>query len=137
MKNNMLVLLNCPEDIESHLQEIREIAQKYEIGHISLARITFPFGTRVRNIVAPHKLEMAARMSDESVSRYLSRISLTLEVRDINVESVANGIPATDINRFIEKHNFHLIVKIGESPVLSHWSAKSLVGIHTIPVKNI
>ncbi len=135
MKNNMLVLLDRPEDIEGRLSELREIAKTHGIRKISLVRVLLPFNSRVRSRVAPHKLDMAAQMSDEAVSRYLSGIAHTLSAEDINVEPIISGIPATDINRFIEKRKFHLIVKIGESSALSRWSAEGLPGIRTVLMK--
>ncbi len=76
-------------------------------------------------------------MSDESAGRYLSRIARTLSSGDIKVEIISTGILATDINNFIEKHNFHLIVRAEGSSGLSRWSAESLAGIRAIPMNNI
>ena len=137
MKNNMLVLLNCPEDIESHLSELREIAKTHEITNITLARVVTPFGSRIRSRVAPHKLDMAARMSDEAASRYLSKIAHALSAGDINVELTGTGIPAAEINKFIEKNDFDLIVGVGGRSGLSRWPAEDLIGTRTVLMNDI
>ncbi len=107
---SMLVLLDRPEDIESRLSELREIAVKHKVAKVYLARVARTFGSRVRSIVAPHKLEMAARMSDDAASRYLSVISDKLRTGGIDVEPISTGILATEIKEFIDKNNFDLIV---------------------------
>lgn len=70
----MLALLNRPEDNEGHLTELREIAKTQGMAKVYLARVSHAFCSRVRSIVAPHKLDMAARMSDAAVGKYLSRM---------------------------------------------------------------
>ncbi len=132
----MLVLMNRL-DIEGHLSELREIAKTHGITNITLARVLTPFGSRIRSRVAPHKLGMAARMSDESAGRYLSKIAHTLSAGDINVELISAGILAGEINRFIEKHNFHLIVRAEGRSGLSRWSAEGLIGTRAVPMNNI
>ena len=136
MKNNMLVLFNHPEDIESHLSELKEIAKTHEIVKISLARVSPPFGSRIRSRVAPHKLDMATRMSDESASRYLSTIARALRAENVDCELISTGIPATEINSFIEKHDFHLIVRVEGRTGLSRWSAEGLIGTRVVGMNN-
>jgi hypothetical protein len=136
VKNNMLVLLNRPEDIESHLSELIDIAKTHEIASISLVRVSPPFGSRTRSRVAPHKLNMATRMSDEAVTRYLFKIADTLHEEGVDCEPISSSISAMEINRFIEKHDFHLIVRVEGRSGLSRWSAEGLIGTRVVPMNN-
>jgi nucleotide-binding universal stress UspA family protein len=107
---SMLVLLDRPEDIEGRLSELREIAVKHKVAKVYLARVSRTFGSRVRSIVAPHKLDMAARMSDAAASKHLSRIADALGTSGVNAEPISTGILASEIKEFIDKNNFDLIV---------------------------
>ncbi len=107
---SMLVLLDRPEDIEGRLSELREIAVKHKVTKVYLARVSRTFGSRVRSIVAPHKLDMATRMGDEAASRYLSKIADELRKGGLDVEAISASIPVGEIARFIEKSNIDLFV---------------------------
>ena len=76
-------------------------------------------------------------MSDEAASRYLSKIAHALSAGDINVEPISTGIPAAEINKFIEKHDFNLIVSAEGRSGLSRWPAEGLIGTRTVPMNNI
>jgi hypothetical protein len=108
--NNMLVLLNRLEIIEDYLSKIREIAKTHGIEKVYLARVSCAFGSRIRSRVAPHKLDMAAKMSDEAASRYLSKVADDLRKDGLDVEPITAGIPAKGIHDFIKKNNVNLIV---------------------------
>ena len=107
---NMLVLLNRPEDIEHRLPQLREIAVTHKVAKVYLARVSRTFGSRARSIVAPHKLDMAAQMGDAAASRYLSKIADDLRTSGVNAEPISTGILATEIEEFIDKNDFDLIV---------------------------
>ena len=106
----MLVLLNRPEDIDGHLVELKEIAKTQGIAEMNLARVSRAFVSRARSIVALHKLDMAARMSDAAVSKYLSKIADDLRTEGIDVEPIGTGIPAVEIDEFIRRNDIDLIV---------------------------
>ncbi len=128
MKNNMLVLLNRLEDIESHLSELREIAKTHGITNITLARVLTPFGSRIRSRVAPHKLDMAARMSDEAASRYLSKIADTLRGEGVDCDPISTGIPAKRLDDFIKKNNIDLVLTSDGRSGLCRWPSGGLTG---------
>ena len=106
----MLVLLNRPEDIDGHLVELKEMVKTQGIAKMNLARILRAFGSRTRSIVAPHKLDMAARMSDAAASKYLSKIANYLRTEGIDVEPIGTGITAVEIDEFIRRNDIDLIV---------------------------
>jgi nucleotide-binding universal stress UspA family protein len=108
--NNLLVLLNRLETIEDYLSKIREIAKTHGIEKVYLTRISRAFGSRVRSRVAPHKLDMAAKMSDDAADRYLAKVADDLRKDGLDVEPIASGIPAKGIDAFIKKNNIDLIV---------------------------
>jgi len=76
---------------------------KYKVAKVYLARVSRTFGSRVRSIVAPHKLDMAARMSDAAASKHLSGIADALGARGINAEPISTGILATEIEEEAEE----------------------------------
>jgi hypothetical protein len=98
----MLVLLNRPEDIEGRLSELRKIAKTHGIAKVYLATVSRAFGSRARSIVAPHKLDVAARMSDAAASKYFSKIADELRTEGVHVEPISASIPAGEIDDFIE-----------------------------------
>jgi len=99
----MLVLLNRPEDIEGHLSELREITKMQGIAKVYLAKVPRAFRSRARSIVAPQKLDMAARMSDAAAGKYFSKIANDLRAEGVDIEPISAGIPAVEIDKFIEK----------------------------------
>ena len=125
----MLVLINRL-DIESHLSEIREIAKTHGIAKMYLAKVSPDFGSRVRSIVAPHKLDMAARMSDEAASKYLSKIADTLREEGIDCEPISTSIPAKRLDDFIEKNNIDLVLTSDGRSGLCRWPSGGLIGRH-------
>ena len=127
---NMLILLNYLEDIEGRLSELREIATTHGITKAYLARVLRPFGSRVRSIVAPSKLDMAMRMSDAAASKYLSRIADALRKEGIDAEPISTGIPAKEIDKFIEKNYIDLIVTYDGRSGLCQWPSGGLSGRH-------
>lgn len=106
----MLVLLKSPQDIETHLGELKEIVQTHGIARVYLARVSRAFGARVRSIAAPHKLDTAIRMSSASVDRYFSNIADDLSIAGIDVIPVSTGLQVQEIDSFIRKHDIDLIV---------------------------
>lgn len=126
----MLVLLNRPEDIEGRLSELREIAITHGITKMYLARVLRPFGSRVRSIVAPHKLDIAVRMSDAAASKRLSQIAEALCKEGIDAEPISPGIPAEKIDEFIENNDIDLIVSGDGRSGLCRWLSGSLSGSH-------
>ncbi len=125
----MLVLINRL-DIERHLSEIREIAETHGIAKTYLARVSPDFGSRVRSIVAPHKLDMVARMSDAATSKYLSQIAAALREDGIDCETIGNSIPAKNLDDFIEKNNIDLVLTSDGRSGLCRWPSGGLVGRH-------
>lgn len=128
----MLVLLNRPEDIEGRLSELREITKTHGIAKVYLARISRAFGSRARSTVAPHKLDMAARMSDAAASKYLSKIADDLRPEGVDVELISAGIPAVEIDKFIEKNDIDLIVTTDGRSGLCRWPGRDLVRRHVL-----
>jgi len=128
----MLVLLNRPEDVEGRLSELREIAKTHGIAKMYLARVSRAFGLRVRSIVAPHKLDMAARICEAAASKYLSKIADDLRTEGIEVEPISAGIPAVEIDKFIEKNDIDLIVTTDGRSGLCRWPGRDLVGRHVL-----
>jgi len=128
----MLVLLNRPEDIESHLAGLREIAKTHGIAKVYLARVSRAFGSRARSVVAPHKLDMAARMGDAAASKYLSKIADDLRTEGVDVEPISAGIPAREIDKFIEKNEIDVIVTSNGRSGLSRWPSTGLPERHML-----
>ncbi len=124
---SMLVLLSRPEDIEGRLSELREIATKNRVEKVYLVSVSRAFSRGVRSIVSPHKLDTAARICDEAVSRYLSRIAGELGKEGFAVEAVRTRIPVGGIDGFIGKNNIDLLVSTENFSVLS--SCKSRVAV--------
>lgn len=108
----MLVVMDCPEDIEGRLSELRGIAAKHKVEKVYLARVSRPFGSRVRSIVAPHRLDMAVQMSDAAANKHLFRMADILGRSGVKAEPISTGILATDLEEFINKNNFDIIVSI-------------------------
>ena len=106
----MLVLLNLPKDIEDHLSELREMVIEHEIGKVYLARLSRAFSSRAHSVVGSHKLDMAARMSDTSASKYLSKMADDLRTEDLDVEPISTGILAMEINEFLKKNEIYVTV---------------------------
>lgn len=125
----MLVLANRL-DIEGHLSEIKEIAKTHGITKIYLAKTSPDFSSRVRSIVAPHRLDMVARMSDEATSRYLSKIADTLREEGIDCEPIRASIPAKRIDDFIKESDVDLVLTSDGRSGLCRWSSKGLAERH-------
>lgn len=128
----MLVLLNRPEDIEVHLSELREIAKTHGIVKVYLANVSRAFGSRARSIAAPHKLDMAARLSDAAASKYFSKIADDLRTEGVDVEPISAGIPAVEIDKFIEKNEIDVIVTSDGRSGLCSWLGAGLPGRHML-----
>lgn len=107
---SMLVLLNRPEDIEDRLSELQEIAINHKVEKIYLASISRAFGSRVRSRVSPQKLDMAVQMSNEATGRYLAIIANTLRERGVDAEVINRSIPTEEVDQFVQKSNFDLLV---------------------------
>ena len=106
----MLVLLNRPEDIDSHLADLKKIAKTQGIAKVYLTRVSRAFSSRARSIVVPHKLDMVARMSYAAASKYLYKIADDLRTEGIDVEPIGTGISAGEIDEFIRRNDIDLIV---------------------------
>ncbi len=119
----MLVLLNRPEDIESHLSELREITKMQGIAKVYLTKVSRAFRSRARSIVAPQKLDMAARMSDTAAGKYFSKIANDLRAEGVDIEPISAGIPAVEIDKFIDKKGIDLIVTTSRRSGLHQWPA--------------
>lgn len=128
----MLVLLNRPEDINVHLPELREIASVHGIAKVYLARVLRPFDSRVGSVVSPHKLDMAVRMNEAATSKYLSKMADDLRTEGMDVEPVNIGIPAVEIDEFIEKNELNLIVTSDGTSKLCRWPSTGLLGRHVL-----
>jgi len=120
----MLVLLNRPEDIDGHLVELKEIAKTQGIAKMNMARVLRAFGSRARSIVASHKLDTAARMSNAAASGYLSKIADDLRTEGVDIEAISAGIPAVEIDKFIRKNDIDLIVTIDGRSGLCQWPTR-------------
>jgi hypothetical protein len=130
----MLVLLNRVDDIDGHLLELREIAITHRIAKVYLARVSLTFGSMVRRIVAPHKLDMAARMGDAAASKYFVKIANDLRTDRIDVEPISTGIPDGEIEEFIEKNEIDLVVTSDGCLGLCSWTGAGLVGRYVLIV---
>ena len=128
----MLVLLNRPEDIEGRLPELREIAITHGIAKVYLARLSRAFGSRARSIVAPHKLDMAARMSDAAADQYFAKIADDLCTEGLDVEPISAGIPAVEIDKFVEKNEISVIVTSDGRSGLCCWPSTGIPGRHVL-----
>lgn len=128
----MLVLLNRLDDIEGHLLELREIAITHRIAKVYLARVSRAFGSMVRRIMAPHKLDMATRMSDVAASKYLAKIADDLRTDRIDVEPISTGIPYGEIDEFIERNEIDLVVTSDGRLGLCSWTGAGLAGRHIL-----
>lgn len=109
----MFVLLNRPEDIEGYLTELKNIAITHGVMKIYLARLPRDFNPRARSIMAPQKLDMAARMGDAAASKYLREIANTLCGEGIDCESISSDLPATEIAGLIKERDADVIVGVG------------------------
>ncbi len=123
----MLVLMNRL-DIEGHLSELREIAKTHGIAKVYLAKASPDFSSRARSIVAPHKLDMAARMSDEAASKYLSTIADALSKEGIEVVPIGIDIPFEKVEEYIKKNNIHLVLTSDGRSGLCSWPSAGLTG---------
>ena len=128
----MFVLLNRPEDIEGRLPELKDIAITHRIKKLYVARILRPFGSRARRIVAPHKLDLAAQISDAATSNYFSKIADDLCTEGVEVEPICTSIPAVEIDKFIDKNDVDLIVTTDGRSGLCRWPSRDLVGRHVL-----
>lgn len=106
----MLVLLNHPEDIDTHLQELREIATTHGITKVYLARLSRAFGSRARSIVIPHKLDMATHLSDAAVHQYLSSIAVEFRAGGLDAEPISAGLSATAIDSIVAENEISMVV---------------------------
>ena len=125
----MLVLLNRPEEIDTHLTELREIAAAHGITKICLSRLSLSYGSRVRSIVAPHKLARAARMSDAAANNYLFKIAEDLRNEGLDIETVSTGIPITEIDGFVKKNEVNMVVTSDGRLGMCRWSSAVSLGI--------
>ncbi len=125
----MLVLMNRL-DIESHLSELREIIKTHGIAKVYLAKASPDFSPRARSIVAPHRLDMVAQMSDEAVSRYLSQITNTLREEGIDYEPISASIPIKRLDDFINRNDIDLVLTSDGRSGLSRWFSKGLAEGH-------
>ncbi|MBI2860572.1 MAG: hypothetical protein HYX91_03575 [Chloroflexi bacterium] len=107
---DMLVLLDRPEDIEGRLEEIQQVAASHKVKRVYLARAPRAFGTRVRGMVAPHKLKLAVQMSAEATGIYLSRAARELSKGGLNVEVISAS--QEEIDRLMGKSNIDLLIGV-------------------------
>jgi len=125
----MLVLLNRPEDIESHLPELTEIAKMQGIATVYLAKVSRAFRSRSRSIAAPHKLDMATRMGDAAAGKYFSKIVDDLRTEGVDIEPISPGIPAMELDKFIEIEDIDLIVTTDGRSELCQWHVRGFTKI--------
>ncbi len=125
----LLVLLNRL-DIEGHLPEIIEITKTHGVVRVYLAKASPEFGSRVRTILPAHKLDMAARMGDMAVGRYLAQIADTLRKRGIDCDYVSTGIPAKKLDDFMKSNGIDLVLSSDGRSGLCCWPGGGLSGRH-------
>ncbi|MBI2860573.1 MAG: Na+/H+ antiporter subunit E [Chloroflexi bacterium] len=123
----MLVLTNRL-DPERHLPDIKEIARTHEIARTYLAAISPDFSPRIRSIVAPHRLDMVARMSQSATGDYLSRMAASLQEEGMDCQALGAGLPARTLDDFIAANKIGLIVAGDGRSGLCRWYTAGLSG---------
>lgn len=108
----IFILVNGSDLSEHCLAQLKEIICAHGTPEeVFLVRVLAPFGSRVRSILAPHKLDRAAQLSEAANSVYLSKIASELAKRGISIESViVAGEPVKDIGRLAQRNNAKLII---------------------------
>jgi len=124
--NKMLVLVNRL-DIESYLPEIREITETHGVEQVYLAKTSLDFSSRIRSIVAPHRLDMVAQISDEAANRYLSIITNTLRGKGIDCKPISAGIPVKKLDNFIKENDIDLVLTSDGRSGLCRWPSRGLI----------
>jgi nucleotide-binding universal stress UspA family protein len=150
----MLVLLNRL-DIEERLPELRDIIMTQGVGRVYLAsvpsafgwsaqsiaphklppvervvvylvRVSRAFSARVRSRVAPHKLDLAARMGDAAANKYLSKIADALYAEGVEAVPIGVSIPTEKIGEYIKRNNIDLVVTGDGRSGLCSWPSGGL-----------
>lgn len=124
----MLVLLKCPEDVEGHLVELREISRRHGIAKVFLTRVASIYGSMDRRGMAARKLDMPARMSDADAERRFSNIVDRLRTEDVDVEPISASIQLNEIDNFIRENRIDVIVTGNGLSGLCCWFGTDLSG---------
>lgn len=121
----ILALLSRPEDLQSNMAGIKEIAKVQSAVKIILARIMRPFRSRIKSITSPHRLEFAGQISDGLAYTYTSYFLDEFRLSGIEVELMKPGLKMSEIRNFIADREIDLVVTINQSS-LSKWPGKGL-----------